>query len=384
MTVATLFLSYRQENDTHRANVRTFGEQLLAAGIQVVLDEFYLKTHPGGPDEGWPAWCKSHAAKSEKVLIVGSPGWYRCYDGTEVLGAGLGAAVEGRVITQRIYNESGLNRIARLVVFDPAARFGMPLDLQGYHSFHATNDFNSIVKWVTTTSATTVTLPLLNDWPAASPVLDWQPADCESAREAFTRLLTRDAPYRVILIRGQSGTGKSHLTRYLLSLALKCNWLACGRFDLKSGADLDAEFSRFVLNLGVDEAVRAVTGGSPRVRLDGVFNALRARAQPTLLLFDTFEQGGEWAQWVEDALLVTPRAPWLRLLVAGQHVPQPAGTAWENLTAPIIPLQPLGWEPWYQFGKRYRPNITPEFIQQVHSLSGANHSLLSQLLSPSV
>ena len=385
MTVATVFLSYRHEDEPHREKVRLFGERLRAAGLHVVLDQFYLEAHPGGPDEGWPAWCKSHAAKSEKVLIVGSLGWYRCYDGTEVPGSGLGAAVEGRVITQRIYNESGLNRIARIAVFDSAARFGMPLDLQGYHSFHAVDDFNSIVEWVTATLPATIPPPLLNDWPAAPPVLDWQPADCEPAREAFTRLLTRDAPHRVILIRGPSGTGKSHLTRYLLSLALKCDWLACGRFDLKSGADLDGEFSRFVLNLGVDEAVRAVAGGSPGVRLDGIFSALRVRAQPTLLLFDTFEQGGEWARWVEEhALLVTPRAAWLRLLVAGQHVPHSAGTAWESRTAPIIQLQPLGWEPWYQFGKRYRPDLTPEFIQQVHSLSDANHSLLSQLLSPRV
>jgi hypothetical protein len=33
--------------------------------------------------------------------------------------------------------------------------------------------------------------------------------------------------------------------------------------DLKSGADLDGEFSCFVLNFGVDEAVRAVAGGPP-------------------------------------------------------------------------------------------------------------------------
>jgi len=124
-----------------------------------------------------------------------------------------------------------------------------------------------------TLSATTPP-PLLTDWPAAPPVLDWQPADCEPAREAFTRLLTRDTPHRVVLIRGPSGTGKSHLTRYLFSLALNCDWLACGRFDLKSGADLDDEFSRFVLHLGEDEAVRAVAGGSARSRLDGVFSAL--------------------------------------------------------------------------------------------------------------
>jgi hypothetical protein len=112
--VGTVFLSYRHENDTRRALVRRFGERLRAAGIEVLLDQFFLDANPGGPDEGWPAWSKSQATQSEKVLILGSPGWYRCYDGTEVPGSGLGAAAEGRVIAQRIYNESGLNRIARI------------------------------------------------------------------------------------------------------------------------------------------------------------------------------------------------------------------------------------------------------------------------------
>jgi hypothetical protein len=148
LSVATLFLSYRLENDAHRAAVRKFGERLRAAGIKVLLDQFYLDANPGGPDEGWPAWSKNQALKSEKILIVGSPGWYRCYNETEVPGFGLGTAVEGRVIAQRIYNDSGLNRIARLVVFDSADKLGVPLDLQSYHLFHAVSDFDDIVGWI--------------------------------------------------------------------------------------------------------------------------------------------------------------------------------------------------------------------------------------------
>ena len=118
--------------------------------------------------------------------------------------------------------------------------------------------------------------------------------------------------------------------------------------------------------------------------IDPVLSALRRRGRPALLIFDTFEQGGEWARWVkEQALLAAVRAPWLRLLVAGQQVPIPRGTPWASCAAPMIRLQPLGWEPWYQFGKRHVPDISPAFVQQVHNLS-ADHSLLNQLLGPRV
>jgi hypothetical protein len=263
VSVATVFLSYRHENDEHRKRARTFGEQLRAMGIDVVFDQFFLDANPAGPNEGWPEWSTSCASNAEKVLIIASQGWFRCYNRTEVPGKGLGAAAEARVIAQRLYDEQGLNQIARLVVFKPADLEDIPLSLKGYHHFDPAHDFTKIVCWLTDAVQSAPAAVSVTDWPTARPAFEWQPADCEPVREAFTKLLTAEAPHRVLLIRGASETGKSHLVRHLLGLALSLDWLACGRFDLKSGADLEGEFVQFVRYLGVDDAVSTTVWPTP-------------------------------------------------------------------------------------------------------------------------
>src|SRR3954469_23634634 len=122
--MAKVFLSYRHENDAHRERVRKLGQRLRDAGIDLVLDQFFLDAHAGGPDEGWPRWSKRMAGETEKVLIVGSPGWFRCYEGTELPGTGLGASAETVVINQRLYNVAGVTgaiRIAHFESIDPAS-----------------------------------------------------------------------------------------------------------------------------------------------------------------------------------------------------------------------------------------------------------------------
>jgi hypothetical protein len=51
--MSEVFLSYRQTDDAQKQRVRAFGERLRAAGITVILDQFFLDANPGGPNDGW-------------------------------------------------------------------------------------------------------------------------------------------------------------------------------------------------------------------------------------------------------------------------------------------------------------------------------------------
>jgi hypothetical protein len=76
-------------------------------------------------------------------------------------------------------------------------------------------------------------------------------ADHTEARAAFERLLTRNALWRCLPLRGSSETGKSHITRQMLANAIQMPDLACGRFDFKGTIDVDAELRAFVQYLDV-------------------------------------------------------------------------------------------------------------------------------------
>lgn len=55
MAVASVFLSYRHENDAHALRVREFALKLQATGLTVTLDALMNEEvwNHGGPPEGW-------------------------------------------------------------------------------------------------------------------------------------------------------------------------------------------------------------------------------------------------------------------------------------------------------------------------------------------
>jgi SEFIR domain len=378
--MATVFISYRHESDAGVVHVRRLAERLEQANLTVVLDQFVQERefNGGGPNQGWPRWSKAQARNmAHKILIVASPGWFRCYEGTEACGVGLGACAEAIAIEQRLYNASGVNPDIRIVAFDPLDRTTIPLDLQPYHCFLYPRDCDDLIRWLTGVS---IEVPVAADWPESAPSLSWAMADHSGVRDVFAQLITRNAPFHYLPIRGPSEAGKSQITKQLLGNALRCPGLACGRFDFKGTTDVDAEVQRFVQHLGVP--VPSVMGSLTQ-RLTAVLKDLNAQPQPTLLIFDTFEMAGSAEQWVQENLLVTLiRAPLLRVVIAGQRVPEPGGAPWDTEARSAIVLNTPAPEDWFDYGRPYKPGITIEFVRQAHTFCGGRASVLAQLLGP--
>jgi hypothetical protein len=218
--------------------------------------------------------------------------------------------------------------------------------------------------------------PDRTDWPEAPPQLSWPMADHSGAREAFASLLTRAVPWRFLPIRGSSEIGKSHITRQMLANALTIPNIACGRFDFKGTTGMDSEVSAFAQFLDV-----AVPAPGPRLqeRLGHILAGLKQRSHPALLIFDTYEMAGETEDWIERHLLPNLiRETWLRVVVAGQKVPDATGT-WACPTLQLLPPPPRDW---LDYGRQHRGDLTLADVEIACRLASDKASLLAAMLGP--
>jgi hypothetical protein len=230
---------------------------------------------------------------------------------------------------------------------------------------------------LTTAQAETSSEP---QWPADPPTLSWPMADHSGAREAFARLLTAGVDQRYLPIRGASETGKSHITRQMLANALAIPDLACGRFDFKGTTDMDREVSAFVQELGVHAAASAARLDD---RLRQILDGLKQLARPTLLIFDTYEMAGDAQDWIEKQLLPSLiRAAWLRVVIAGQKLPDVSGAGVAKIAQPTLALVAPPPEEWFDYGRQHRDGLTLAFVEEACRHASNKASLLAQLLGP--
>jgi hypothetical protein len=219
---------------------------------------------------------------------------------------------------------------------------------------------------------------VVTDWPDTPPALDWPMADHVEVRSAFGCLLTKSAPYRYLPLRGQSGTGKTHITRQMFANALRIIGLASGLFDLKgtTGVDLRA----FVQNLDVEFQP---TDSTLNDQLGSILNALKKRARPTLLIFDVYEQAGATQDWVEKLLLPSlVRNTWLRVVITGQRVPDATGAVWSSVAHNVIQLAPPTPEDWLTYGQANKPGMDLEFVRKLHGCCCGDAQTMLSVLGP--
>lgn len=139
-----VFLSYRQTSAPERQRVRAFAERLRSSCISVILDQFFLEDHPGGPNDGWDKWS-SDCALHTRHVIIGSQSWFQCFDKTQPPGTGLGVACEADDIRHRVYEANGIVETIHVVLFDDADSKYISPKLRRYHRFHADRDFDDIL-----------------------------------------------------------------------------------------------------------------------------------------------------------------------------------------------------------------------------------------------
>lgn len=369
-----VFISYRQIDDAQRQRVRDFAVRIRGCGIEVVLDQFFKDDHPGGPPEGWPKWSSDQAIHTEKVLVIGNAPWFRCFDGTEAPGVGLGAACEAGDLRQRIYKLGGVQDIIRVAYFDRSDISGISFHLERYDRFHAVDHFTDLIRWLggtppatsppASSSSTAIT------WPARCPTFIPDMANREAEFSFFADTLCGGNPKRATLIAAPSGSGKTRLvTEFHRYGETALGRDSCCLVDFRGQRPTDYLFDTLAFKFKGDFRLKTESG---------LRTALRGVTQPLLLIFDTFEQATEDARKLVEYTLLPDLLDCdaVRLLLAGQPqaMPTPSGNAWGSKAQ----RYDLGFiqdiDAWITWAKQF-PLITADMVRTI---------VLSTLGAPSV
>ena len=289
--MSQVFISYRQTDHRQRKRVRAFAQRLRNAGVDVVLDQFFLDDNPASPDEGWPRWSSNHALHSDYVLIIGTQEWFQCFDGTQRPGFGLGAACEAHEIRTRIYESAGMIKSIRVVLFDDADSEHISATLRPYHRFHAKRDLTNMIRWLSPAinSSETLRTSIPHNLPSLQPFFGRQ-----EELQKIADALDPESRTWGALIDGPGGIGKTSLAvraaydappeafEKIVFVSLKSRELNDGGiYDVKEVliGGLAELFNELARELRHAEIARAPEPQRPRMLLD----ALRGRVRYSFL-----------------------------------------------------------------------------------------------------
>ena len=213
--MATVFLSYRHENDEHRRRVLALADQLCESRLEVVFDQFLLEKRPGGPAEGWEIWSENQARTADFVLIIASVSYARCYSLMEEPQKGLGVIPEAFLIRRRVRGENFRPESVRVAVMIESDTCHIPEPLAHLHHFatYTSAGMNGLIAWLTTdVAASAMALPRATSFLSLNQV-PLTPHTFTGRSIELDELIRRTAITGVLGLKGQGGIGKTALAR---------------------------------------------------------------------------------------------------------------------------------------------------------------------------
>ncbi|MFN7820551.1 MAG: SEFIR domain-containing protein [Cyanobacteriota bacterium] len=365
-----VFISYAHEGDL-REGVGALAEWLRGNGVEPITDHPY-RHRP--PEIGWRAWMQHSIEAADVVLIVCSQRYKHLFEKREdpAASGGFGGTWESAIITSDLYDSRLSNTRFFPILPDGGEHQHVPMLLKDWHNNHRFPSGNQgILALIFNDSDDQLRKPQESalqsgqdtltpvSWPEIGASLPFRVANHREPQEAFRDLLLAEPPYQLLRIQGESGTGKTHLTNQLLSVALDLAGLRCGRFDFKGSADMDLEINSLAEHLELPSPA----SGSLVSRLAELLVKLKLDPHPTLLIFDSFEAAGEAEAWLRKSLLLAmKRSPWLRLVICGQRSLATMGEPWETLSSDLIQLRQPTPEEWLAFGIVNQPDLKLETV----------------------
>jgi hypothetical protein len=200
-------------------------------------------------------------------------------------------------------------------------------------------------------------------WPrgvsAESPIL----ADRKEEFAIFVGMITGTSKKRVLLLQGESGSGKTVLAKKLADYASRLG-LYVAQADCKGTPALDSMIDSLLLDVrGVLANADAAQGAS---RLSEIIEDLAALDRPFLVALDTWQESSEPVRkWIGQTLLPNlPRLPGVVVLIGGQKdLPDAKSKRWEELAESRHLKRIHSAQDWFDYSRRKWPSAT---IDQSH------------------
>lgn len=141
-----VFISYSHDSLEHKESVLRLAESLRAKGVDCQLDQYEMS-----PDEGWSRWMMRQIESADFVLLVCTEAYTRRVEGREEPYRGLGAAWEGALITQGIYERGGRNTKFIPIVLTHTDVRNIPIFLRAftYYDLSSPSGFEKLYRRLT-------------------------------------------------------------------------------------------------------------------------------------------------------------------------------------------------------------------------------------------